>query len=210
MISRRKFLKKSSEACVAIAAASGGLASARSEAVDQSIANKGQRAQQAFEIRCDSARADTLLDDSASNTNGDEERYADRRANFAKTLPHNERGEVDARSYTEFVSILSRGDPDQFEQVPRDPHAAAKLNNPQATYAFDLVGIDSHATHLPPPPTFASRQMAVEMAELYWQRLTADVPFRGYETDPMIAAAVSDLNAFFSGIGFEPGREDPA
>jgi len=209
MISRRKFLKKSSEACVAIAAASGGLASARSEAVDQSIANKGQRAQQAFEIRCDSARADTLLDDSASNTNGDEERYADRRANFAKTLPHNERGEVDARSYTEFVSILSRGDPDQFEQVPRDPHAAAKLNNPQATYAFDLVGIDSHATHLPPPPTFASRQMAVEMAELYWQRLTADVPFRGYETDPLIAAAVSDLNAFSQALGSSPVGKIP-
>ena len=90
MISRRKFLKRSSEACVAIAAASGGLAAAGSEAIDRSIANKGQRAQQAFEIRCDSARADTLLEDPASNTNGDEERYADRRANFTKTLPHNE------------------------------------------------------------------------------------------------------------------------
>ena len=173
MISRRKFLKRSSDACVAIAAASGGLAAAGSEAVYRSIANQsgpsepGQRAQQAFEIRCDSARADTVLQDPASNTNGDEERYADRRANFAKTLPHNELGEVYSHAYAEFVSILSRGDPDQFEQIPRDPRAAAKLNDPQATYAFDLVGIDSHATHLLPPPAFASRQMAVEMAELY-------------------------------------------
>ena len=90
MISRRKFLKKSSEAWVAIAAASGGLAAAPSQAVDRSVPNKDQRAQEAFEIRCDSARDDTLLEDPASNTNGDEERYADRRANFAKTLPHNE------------------------------------------------------------------------------------------------------------------------
>src|SRR5262249_11751442 len=136
MISRRKFLKKSSEACVAMAAVSGGLAAGRSEAV----ANKGQRAPQALEIRYNSARASTLLEGPASNTNGDEERYADRRANFTKTLPHNELGEVDSRAYTEFVSILGRGDPDQFEQVPRDPRAVAKLNNPQATYAFDLVG----------------------------------------------------------------------
>src|SRR6516164_5503742 len=210
VISRRKFLKKSSEAGVALAATGAGLGamlcepSNRCAAGEAKVSETGRRVQQSFEIRCDSARADTRQENPAPTTNGDEERYADRRANFAKTLPHNERGEVDARSYTEFVSILSRGDPDQFEQVPRDPHAAAKLNNPQATYAFDLVGIDSHATHLPPPPTFASRQMAVEMAELYWQRLTADVPFRDYETDPLIAAAVSDLNAFSHALGSNP------
>jgi hypothetical protein len=73
--------------------------------------------------------------------------------------------------------------------VPRDPVAIAKLNDPQATYAFDLVGIDSHATRLPPPPNFASATMAVDMAELYWQALTIDVPFRSYETDALIKAA---------------------
>ena len=38
--------------------------------------------------------------------------------------------------------------------------------------------------------------MAVEMGELYWQALTADVPFRDYETTGLIAAALADLNAF--------------
>ena len=34
------------------------------------------------------------------------------------------------------------------------------------------------------------------MAELYWQALTVDVPFQDYESSPLIAAALSDLNAF--------------
>jgi hypothetical protein len=134
-------------------------------------------------------------------TNGDEERYADKRACFAKTLPHDELGEVKPDSYAAWISILAGGDPGQFEHVPRDPLAVAKLNDPQATYAFDMVGIDGHATHLPPPPAFASARMAAEMAELYWQMLTADVPFQNYEANPLIAAALSDLNAFTYRLG---------
>jgi len=34
------------------------------------------------------------------------------------------------------------------------------------------------------------------MAEVYWRSLTRDVPFRNYETDPLVAAAVTDMNAF--------------
>jgi hypothetical protein len=34
------------------------------------------------------------------------------------------------------------------------------------------------------------------MGELYWHALTLDVPFTAFETDPLIAAAVADLNAF--------------
>jgi hypothetical protein len=130
-------------------------------------------------------------------TNGDEERYyADKRANFAKTLPHDELGEVEVESYRKWISILSGSDSRQFEHVPRDPLAVARLNDPQATYAFDLAGIDSHATHLPPPRAFASAEMAAEMAELYWLALTADVPFQNYTASPLIEAALSDLNAF--------------
>jgi hypothetical protein len=105
-------------------------------------------------------------------------------------------GEVEPQAYRDWLSILASGDPAQFERVARDPVAVAKLNDPQETYAFDLVGIDSHATRLVPPPTFAGDTMAVQMAELYWQALTIDVPFREYETNASIATAVTDLNAF--------------
>jgi hypothetical protein len=38
--------------------------------------------------------------------------------------------------------------------------------------------------------------MACEMAEVYWQALLRDVPFRAYDSHPLVAAAVADLNAF--------------
>jgi hypothetical protein len=210
VISRRKFLKRSSQPGVTIAAASAGLGSAFAQVASHSGSDElgvsvgERRAQRAFEIRCDSARAAGREKNPVPTTNGDEERYPDKRANFAKTLPHNELGEVEPQAYSDWLSILASGDPGQFERLPRDPVAVAKLNDPQATYAFDLVGIDSHATRLPPPPNFASAKMAADMAELYWQALTIDVPFRSYETDALIKAAVTDLNAFSHPPGATP------
>ena len=210
MISRRKFLRRSSQAGVAMTAAGAGLESMFAEVIKPS-AEEGvelsafeQRARRSFEIRCDSAWSASCGKNSIPATNGDEERYLDKRASFAKSLPHNDLGEVEPHAYNDWLSILASGDSGRFEEVPRDPSAVAKLNNPQATYAFDLVGIDSHATHLPPPPAFASDTMAIETAEVYWQALTIDVPFQNYETNALITAALSDLNAFSHPVGSSP------
>jgi hypothetical protein len=192
---------------IAAAASSTGFGAMRPDVDSPSAAGKAEptkvqsRAQQSLTIRCDSARADTRQTDPPPTNNGDEKRYADKRANFTKTLPHDELGEVEPDAYSKWLSILVDGDPSRFEDVPRDPRAVAKLDDPQATYAFDLAGIDSHATHLPPPPAFASGQMATEMAELYWEALAADVPFQNYKESPLIAAALSDLNAFSHPLG---------
>ena len=158
----------------------------------------GQSARQMTAFRIRQAAAQACLDEQepSHRSNGDEERYPDKRASFAKTLPHNDVGEVDAAAFATFVSVLSSGDPNGFETIPRDRDAEVGLNDPQATYAFDLVGLDSAATSLEPPPAFASALMATDMAEVYWRSLTRDVPFREYESDPLVAAAVTDLNAF--------------
>jgi len=150
----------------------------------------------AYLVRQTAAQAYVDEQQPAHRSNGDEARYSDKRASFAKTLPHNDLGEVDPNAFAAFVTVLSIGDSTSFETIPRDPGAEVGLNNPQATYAFDLVGLDGAATSLDPPPSFASAAMATEMAELYWLSLTRDVPFRHYETDPLLAAAVTDLNAF--------------
>jgi hypothetical protein len=150
----------------------------------------------AYSVRQAAAQAYLHEPQPAHHSNGDEPRYPDKRASFAKTLPHNDVGEVDPNAFAAFVTILSTGDSTSFETIPRDPRAEVGLNNPQATHSFDLVGLDGAATSLDPPPTFASAAMATEMAELYWLALTRDVPFRHYETDPLVAAAVADLNAF--------------
>jgi hypothetical protein len=154
-----------------------------------------QRQQFVFERR--RAAAQTGLKEALPlpETNGDEDRYPDRRASFSKTMPHNELGEADANAYRQWLAILASGDPTQFERAPRDPSAVERLNNPQATYAIELVGPDATALPLAPPPAFASQAMAAEMTELYWRALTRDVPLRGYDDDPLARTAVADLAA---------------
>jgi hypothetical protein len=172
------------------------LSQRQSEATEVGPQSADGRQQLAFERRRDAAQ--TYLDQrlSPQTTNGDEERYEDKRASFSKTLPHNELGEVDPEAYATLVATLASSDPDRFEQIPRTPEGDAKLNNPQATYAYEMVGVDSHATRLDPPPAFASAEMAAEAGEVYWRALTRDVPFQEYASDELIAAAVTDLNAF--------------
>ena len=154
-----------------------------------------QRQQFVFERRRAAAQAELNDAPPLPATNGDEERYLDRRASFSKTMPHNELGEVEAPAYRSWLAILASGDPAQFEHVPRDPEAVERLNNPQATYAIDLVGPDATALTLEPPPEFASQAMAAEMAELYWRALMRDVPFREYDSNPLVPGAIADLGA---------------
>jgi hypothetical protein len=163
-----------------------------------------QRQRRVFECRRDAAQAELDSDAPAPMTNGDEDRYPDRRASFSKTLPHNQLGEVDPDAYRQWLAILLSGNPARFAEVPRDREAVERLNNPQATYAIDLVGPDATALSLPPPPPFASQQAAAEMAELYWLALMRDVAFREYAGHPLTTAAIGDLR----GIGF--GEFTPA
>src|SRR5262249_7395637 len=201
-ISRRALLEGSASAGLVAAAG----AALRSD--DANAADASPRQTAAFRMR--QAAAQAYLDEPQPlhRSNGDEARYADKRASFTKTLPHNDAGEVDTDAFATFVSVLSNGDPDAFETIPRHPNAEIDLNNPQATYAFDLVGLDAAATSLEPPPAFASAQMATDMAEVYWRSLTRDVPLTNYETPPLRASDVTGLNAFTepltSGAGEKP------
>ena len=209
-VSRRALLEGSaSAALVAAAVGSSGavLRPGAANAADPAPAGRSARQMAAFRIR--EAAAQAYLDEQqpVHRSNGDEARYPDKRASFAKTLPHNDVGEVDADAFATFVSVLSNGGPTSFETIPRDQRAEVELNDPQATYSYDLVGLDSAATSLDPPPAFASSLMATEMAEIYWLSLTRDVPFREYETDPLVAAAVTDMNAFTGPLTSSSGKK---
>ena len=163
-----------------------------------------QRARRSFEIRCDSARSATCGKNSIPATTGDEERYLDKRASFAKSLPHNDLGEVEPHAYNDWLSILASGDSGRFEEVPRDPSAVAKLNNPQATYAFDLVGIDSQRY----PFTSSTRLCQRYDCRRNGRGLLASANDRcaipELQTDALITAALSDLNAFSHSLGSSP------
>lgn len=138
-----------------------------------------------------------------SQTNGDEGLYADFRGSFSKGLPHNNLGEVDPAAYGKFLFALETGSPAAFEAIPLG--GSAKLANPQAAYRFELTGADGNATRIRPAPAFASAETAIEMGEVYWRALCRDIPFTEFDTDPLIGAAVADINAFSSTDGPKQG-----
>lgn len=132
-------------------------------------------------------------------------------ASFTKGLPHNQYGEVDRDAYCALLRALASGEPDDFERVPlgctpptcppecRRP--SRMLEDPQAAFAFDLEGADSHALVMKPAPSFDSEWEIAEIAENYWMALSRDVPFTEYETNPLIKEAADDLSKYLCFFG---------
>ena len=205
-LSRRDFLKSAGGSGALAAAMGMGLTGtlmvpAPAEADEVGPLPPNLRRVKTFQVRKNAALVYLKEKERLKRSNGDEERYTDKRANFFKGLSQNELGEVDLFAYAMLLKALDSGKPADFEAIPLSPFAERKLVNPQAAYAFDMTGVDSHATDSLPAPTFASATAAAEIGEIYWMAITRDVPYRDYETDPLIAAAVTDLNAFSETVG---------
>src|SRR6185503_10231488 len=106
-------------------------------------------------------------------TNGDEQRYPSRIANYSKSLPHNEFGEVNPDAYNTLLRAVASGKSADYEAITLNS-GAIKLTSPQCGLAFDMEGVDSEGVSVPPPPALASRENAAEMTELYWMALLRD------------------------------------
>lgn len=163
------------------------------------------RAQQAYEIRVQAATFQKINPLPDHTTNGDEDRYLGRIGNYSKGLPHNALGEVDQVAYNSFLQAINTGNPDDFERVPMGDNQV-QFKNPQAGLTFEMQGADPGHMYMPPPPRFSSAEMAAEIAENYWMALTRDINFADYDSHPLTAAAVADLNKFsdFRGPRFRP------
>ena len=189
-LNRRTFLNTAGAATALALVGKSELASA----VEIGPANEAQRNNDAYQIRQKAAldqRKKTAADHS---TNSDEEIYPNKIGSFSKTLPHDSFGEVNLDAYARYIGALSSGRSADFDAIPMG--AAGKLVNPQSAYAFDMMGADSHHFSLRVPPALASAEAAAEMAELYWQALTRDIPFSDYGSNGTIAAAAANLSAF--------------
>lgn len=125
-------------------------------------------------------------------TNGDEELYPSRIANHTKALPHDDSGRVVPAAYFALTKALASGREAEIESLTLG--GSMRLSNPLAGLSFGLEGGDYHHFGIPAPPRFASAEHAGEMAELYWQALTRDVPFSRYDNDPLTSLAVTDLS----------------
>lgn len=148
------------------------------------------RIDQAIAIRLDAAKCLKRRKKVRHLDNGDLAEHGPASA-FSKSLPHDARGEVDARAMKALDKALRSGRAEDFEQVPLG--GKARLANPQASLCFDLLGPDATTLPLAPPPRLASRAQTFELAELYWQALLRDVPFSDYESDPRVARAAAEL-----------------
>ncbi len=209
-LSRRDFLKSVSTTGALVAATSLGFAGAlltptAVEANELECLNSSQRRVKAFLLRQNAALIHLHEKVGPQRNNGDEKRYPDRRANFSKGLPHNNLGEVDSGAYFRLLNALASGEPADFEAIPLG--GTAKLTNPQAAFAFDMLGVDSQATSMPPAPMLASAEAAAEIGEIYWMALARDIPYQNYEADLLVADAVADLNAFSVIVGPTEGGQ---
>ncbi|MEL6369828.1 MAG: vanadium-dependent haloperoxidase [Pseudomonadota bacterium] len=170
------------------------------------------RADQAFAIRMEAANANFNATPNFNQlNNGDEALYPNFIGSFSKSLEHNALGEVVPASYQSYLDALDSGNPADFDNIiVGNPSLAGRIGlvSPQAAYSFELGGLDAHAGRMAAAPTFNSAETAAEMVELYWYSLCRDIPYTRYDTDPLIAAAVADLNALsrndiFASIGGE-------
>lgn len=196
---RREFLGKLGKAAILGTAAQAilPLTGERSSTVAaQARGNvNSQRASACMQLRMNAAQ---LNYQNTSNmprvNNGDEGLYSNKIASYSKGLPHLPNGEVDLNAYYLMLNALSTGDTDQFEAIPLGGNR--KLTNPQSGIAFDMEGADPFALIQPPPPAFASREVAAEISENYWMALLRDVPMSDYESNPIANAAAADLSQY--------------
>lgn len=153
-----------------------------------------QRRTAAYEVRASAALEQWTQPLPRHPDNGDAESLTNKIGSFTKGLPHDEFGEVDPRAFRKLTRALRSGADSRFEAIPLG--GARKLANPQATYAYSMEGLDSHRSTMPAAPAFSSKDEVAEIVEVYWHALLRDVPFNEYDSDPLVAKAVKDLNKF--------------
>jgi hypothetical protein len=203
-VSRRGFLSGAGAAAAGMAAGTVGLeqfvgalpVAAEVESTSAAALSAGERRRnRSFQTRMSMAnywRTQPLVE---HVTNGDERRYQNRIANYSKAMPHNEFGEVSPAAYASFLKAIQTGLPADYDGMITSP-GGRRQTSPQCGLAFDCEGADSHALAVPAPPALASREQAGEMVEQYWQALLRDTDFSDYDSSPLAAEAVADLNRF--------------
>lgn len=160
----------------------------------------------AFAYRKQEAQAEKI-DIGVLADNGDAAKFTDHSGTWSKVLAHDNLEIVNQNSYASFTKALTSGNFSDFENIivgnPGGTNGNAQFNGPQTSLAFDLEGLDSHATNIPPAPSITSAQTADEEVEHYWGALLRDVNFTDYPTNATVAQAVAELNklSYISGSG---------
>jgi hypothetical protein len=160
--------------------------------------NERGRAGASYSYRVNTAQSEEI-NPGVLPDNGDYARFSDYSGSWSKCLPHTVLGIVNPTAYQSFVNALTTGRFQDFQNIvvgnPGGPGFTGTLNGPMGALAFDLEGLDSHATVIPPAPSVSSAQTAAEQVEHYWAALMRDVNFTDYATSSIASQACADLNS---------------
>src|SRR5205085_4325204 len=198
-VSRRNFVKGAATiAAVAATVPLEPLLGGRESVAAASVVdgNSVTRTNACFNYRKSMAQAEKI-DVGTQPDNGDTARFTDFSCSYSKALRHDGLGVPNAAAWLSLKNAMTTGTPADFANIivgTPGGDGNSKLNGPQVALAFDLEGLDSHATVIPPAPSVASAQTAAEQVEHYWGALLRDVPFTEYATNPLVAQAVADMN----------------
>ncbi|HEV7892413.1 MAG TPA: vanadium-dependent haloperoxidase [Pyrinomonadaceae bacterium] len=155
-----------------------------------------RRANDCFDYRKKTAQ-DEKVNVGFQPDNGDPARFTDFSCSYSKGLPHGNLGIPNAAAMLSMKKAFDTGKASDFANIIVGTPGGgpnSKLNGPQVALAFDLEGLDSHATVVPAAPSVASAWTAAEEVEHYWGALLRDVNFTDYATNPLVGQAVADMN----------------
>src|SRR5437763_3552184 len=158
--------------------------------------NAANRMNDCFNYRKNTALAERVNTGPQAD-NGDTALFTDFSCSYSKALKHDALGIPNAAAFLSLKNAMTTGSQSDFNNIivgTPGGDGNSKLNGPQVALAFDLEGLDSHATVIPPAPSVASAQTAAEQVEHYWAALLADVPFTQYATNSLVGQAVADMN----------------
>jgi hypothetical protein len=198
-ITRRNFVKGAATVAAAAAAVPlEPLLGGKGSVAEASVVNydSDDRAEASFNYRKSTAHAEKI-EVGVQPDNGDASRFTDFSGNYSKALLHDGLGVPNVIAFRSLKRALRTGSQTDFANILVGTPGGggnSKLNGPQVALAFDLEGLDSHATVIPPAPSVASAQTAAEQIEHYWAALLADVPFTDYSTNSLVGQAVTDMN----------------
>ncbi|HEY8225616.1 MAG TPA: vanadium-dependent haloperoxidase [Pyrinomonadaceae bacterium] len=198
-LSRRSFVRGAATvATVAAAVPLKPLLGGKESVAEASVVdyNSSTRANASFNYRKGMAQAEKINVGGQAD-NGDAARFTDFSCSHSKALLHDGLGVPNLAAMLSLKNALASGNHADFENIVVGTPAGggnSKLNCPQGSLAFDLQGLDSHATVIPASPRIDSAQTAAEQVEHYWASLVADVPFTEYSTNPLVGQAVADMN----------------
>jgi hypothetical protein len=142
-----------------------------------------------YRIRTDAAYYQTLAQpyyDMTLNNNGDETNVPNYAGNFTKLLPHDPTlgtaTTAGQASYELLIQAMNTGDQTDFNAIQFTSGCQRKFINPQAGFAFTLLGRDSSLFSMSQPPKLNSAQAAADMLETYMKAICRDVQFQDYGT----------------------------